>query len=189
MSLSSGGALSRTLRDHKGSDLPLVVARLAPSLGGVFMAAVADVPELFNAALYFVDRNVEQGRGAKTAIEFGDQRLSYADVLASVNRCANALASLGLGLEARVTILLPDSPEFVFCFFGAMKLGAVAVPTNTLLKPHDYRYMLEDSRSRLLVVSTSLWPSIEPILRDVHHLSTIAVVDDAGTGMPSNAPL
>jgi benzoate-CoA ligase family protein len=153
------------------------------------MAAVADVPELFNAALHFVDRNVELGRGAKTAIECGDQRLTYADVLANVNRCANALGSLGLGLEARVTVLLPDCPEFVACFFGAMKLGAVAIPTNTLLKPHDYRYMLEDSRSRLLVVSTSLWPSIEPILRDLHHVSAIAVIDDMGAGVPANAPL
>ena len=95
------------------------------------MAAVADVPELFNAALHFVDRNVDLGRGAKIAIECGDERLSYGDVRANVNRCANALVSLGLGLEQRVTVLLPDCPEFVYCFFGAMKLGAVAVPTNT----------------------------------------------------------
>ncbi len=153
------------------------------------MAAVADVPDTFNAAQYFVDRNVELGRGAKTAVEFGEQSLSYADVLAGVNRCANALVSLGLGLEQRVTILLPDSPEFVYCFFGAMKLGAVAIPTNTLLKPHDYRYMLEDSRARLLVVSTSLWPSVEPILADMRCLQAVLVVDDAGTGLPAGAPI
>ncbi|MBV8282097.1 MAG: benzoate-CoA ligase family protein, partial [Candidatus Eremiobacteraeota bacterium] len=149
------------------------------------MAAVADVPERFNAALHFVDRNVERGRARKVAVEFGDQRLTYGDVLGGVNRCANALASLGATLEQRVTILLPDCPDFIHCFFGAMKLGAVAVPTNTLLKPHDYRYMLEDSRARMLVVSTSLWPSIEPILPELHHLQVIAVVDDTGRGMPS----
>jgi len=153
------------------------------------MAAVADVPELFNAALHFVDRNVDLGRGAKIAIEFGDERLSYGDVRANVNRCANALVSLGLGLEQRVTVLLPDCPEFVYCFFGAMKLGAVGVPTNTLLKPNDYRYMLEDSRARVLVVSTSLWPAVEPILKDLHHLSVIAIVDDAGTGLPSDTTI
>ena len=148
------------------------------------MAAVANVPELFNAAVHFVDRNVELGRGAKVAIECGERRLTYADVLADVNRCAGALASLGLGQEQRVTVLLPDCPEFVSCFFGAMKLGAVSIPTNTLLKPHDYRYMLEDSRARLLVVSTSLWPSVEPILKELHFLATVAVVDDTGSGMP-----
>ena len=148
------------------------------------MAAVADVPELFNAAVHFVDRNVELGRGAKVAIECGEARLTYDAVLAGVNRCAGALASLGLGQEQRASVLLPDCPEFVSCFFGAMKLGAVSIPTNTLLKPHDYRYMLEDSRAALLVVSTSLWPSVEPILNDLHHLRAIAVVDDAGRGLP-----
>jgi len=148
------------------------------------MAAMADVPELFNAAVHFVDRNVELGRGAKVAIECGDQRLSYDAVLAGVNRCAGALASLGLGLEQRVSVLLPDCPEFVSCFFGAMKLGAVSIPTNTLLKPHDYCYMLEDSRAALLVASTSLWPSVEPILNELHYLRAIAVVDDAGRGLP-----
>jgi len=148
------------------------------------MAAIADVPELFNAAVHFVDRNVELGRGAKVAIECGERLLTYADVLADVNRCAHSLASLGLVLEQRVSVLLPDCPEFVSCFFGAMKLGAVSIPTNTLLKPHDYLYMLEDSRARLLVVSTSLWPSIEPILKDLHYVHAIAVVDDSGSGLP-----
>ncbi|MBV8170336.1 MAG: benzoate-CoA ligase family protein [Candidatus Eremiobacteraeota bacterium] len=153
------------------------------------MAAVAHVPESFNAAQYFVDRNVEQGRAGKVAVEFGERRLTYGDVLAGVNRCANALGSLGLGLEQRVTILLPDCPDFISCFFGAMKLGAIAVPTNTLLKPHDYRYMLEDSRARVLVVSTALWPSVAPIVGELHHLSVVAIVDDARTGMPAGAPV
>jgi len=153
------------------------------------MAAVAQVPDAFNAAQHFVDRNVEQGRAGKVAVECGDQRLTYGDVLASVNRCANALVSLGITPEQRVTLLLPDCPDFIHCFFGAMKTGAIAVPSNTLLKPHDYRYMLEDSRARVLVVSTSLWQSVAPIVRDLRYLSVVAVVDDAGTGMPEDAPV
>jgi benzoate-CoA ligase family protein len=150
------------------------------------MAGVADVPELFNAASHFVDRNVELGRAGRIAVECGDRRLTYGDVLEGVNRTANLFISLGVQVEQRVAMLLPDCPEFIDCFFGAMKIGAVSVPTNTLLKPHDYRFMLEDSRARALVVSTSLWSSIEPIIDDLHHLAVIAVVDDAGTGMPGD---
>jgi len=148
------------------------------------MAAVTDVPATFNAASYFVDRNVELGRGAKVAIEAGARRLTYEDVRALVNRCANALQSLGVGIEQRVLLLLPDSPELVAAFFGAMKIGAIPVPTNTLLRPPDYRYMLEDSRARVLVVATSLWPSIAPIIDDARWLRTVVVVDDGGTGAP-----
>jgi benzoate-CoA ligase family protein len=150
------------------------------------MADVADVPDIFNAATYFVDRNVELGRGDKVALEFGDQALTYEHVRRSVNACAGALRALGLDLEQRVTTLLPDCPEFVYAFFGAMKIGAVPIPTNTLLKPHDYRYMLEDSRSSALIVSTSLWPSVEPVLADLRQLRVIAIVDDAGTGVPKS---
>jgi benzoate-CoA ligase family protein len=151
------------------------------------MAATADVPAIFNAASYFVDRNVELGRGLKTATECGDRKLCYEDIRQLVNRCGNALASLGVTLEQRVTLLLPDSPDFVTTFFGAMKIGAIPIPTNTLLKAADYRYMLEDSRSRVLVVATSLWPSVEPIIAALPWLRTILVVDDAGTGMPAVA--
>jgi benzoate-CoA ligase len=153
------------------------------------VAAVADVPDIFNAATYFVDRNVERGRGSHTAIEFGEQARSYEQVRSSVNACANMLRELGLELEQRATILLPDCPEFVYAFFGSMKAGAVCIPTNTLLKPHDYLYMLEDSRSRVLIVSTSLWPSVEPILAELHHLKVIAFVDDVGKGLPKTGAI
>ena len=55
-----------------------------------------------------------------------------------------------------MAILLPDSPECVFAFFGAIKIGAVAIPLNTLLKSPDYEYLLNDSRARVLVIAASL---------------------------------
>ncbi len=148
------------------------------------MAAIAGVHAIFNAASYFIDRNVEFGRGSKVAIVCGGRLLTYEDVRKLVNSYGNALASRGLDLQQRTMLLLPDSPEFVAAFFGAMKIGAIPIPVNTLLRPPDYRYMLEDSRARVLVVATSLWPSVEPILKETSWLRTIAVVDDAGTGLP-----
>ena len=55
-------------------------------------------------------------------------------------------------------MLLPDTPEFLYCFFGAIKIGAVAVPTNTLLKPHEYEYLLNDTHARIAIVSEILLP-------------------------------
>ncbi len=148
------------------------------------MAAVTNVPAVFNAASYFVDRNVERGRGGTTAIEAGNRILSYEDVRLLVNRCGNVLRELGVRIEDRVTLVLPDSPEFVAAFFGAIKVGAVAVPTNTSLRPADYAYMLDDSRAGVLLTATSLWPSIEPIASDATWLHTVALVDDATAGLP-----
>jgi benzoate-CoA ligase len=133
------------------------------------------VPEWFNAATYFVDRNLDEGRGEKTAIVCADTELTYRQVAEAVNRTGNALLHIDVEMENRVMLLMLDSPELVFCFFGAIKIGAVPVPVNTLLKPHDYRYLLHDSRARVLVVSRELLPSVESILDDCPHLWHVVV--------------
>ena len=73
-----------------------------------------------------------------------------------MNRLGNVLRGLGVRIEERVAMLLPDSPEWAFAFFGAMKIGAVAVPMNTMLTPKDYAYLLNDCRARVLIVHASL---------------------------------
>src|SRR5690349_21127371 len=106
------------------------------------------VPDQFNAAQYFVDRNLEEGRAHRTAILHGEESLTYSQVAEGVNRTGNALRDLGVEMENRVLLVLLDCPELVYCFFGAMKIGAVPVPVNTLLTADDYHYMLNDSRAR-----------------------------------------
>ncbi|HEV8523492.1 MAG TPA: AMP-binding protein, partial [Terriglobales bacterium] len=89
------------------------------------MSAVS-LPEQFNVAAYFVDRNLEEGRGPKVAIECGDERVTYSQLAERTNRLGNALRTLGMRPEERVMLLLPDVPEFLYSFFGAIKIGAIA---------------------------------------------------------------
>jgi len=127
-------------------------------------AAALGIPERFNAATYFVDRHVREGRGARVAIACGDERVTYAQLLDRVNRCGSALIEhLGVRREERIALLLLDGPAFFYAFFGAIKAGAVPIPTNTLWKSADYRYLLNDSRARVLVVSEELLPKIREI--------------------------
>ena len=139
------------------------------------------IPETFNVATAYVDANVEAGRGAETAFFYLDERITYQDVLENVNRTGNALQSLGVDVEQRVALLLLDCPEFVYSFFGAIKIGAVAVPMNTLLRPADYRYLLHDSRARVVIVNEALLPQIDAIRDDLPYLQHIVVVGNAGT--------
>jgi non-ribosomal peptide synthetase component E (peptide arylation enzyme) len=106
------------------------------------------LPDEFNAAAYFIDRHIAQGRGAKVAIECGDIQISYCQLLERVNQLGNGLRNLGVRIEERVLLLLLDTPEFAISFFGAIKIGAIPVPVNTLLKPADYTYLLNNSRAR-----------------------------------------
>src|SRR5580765_7649163 len=121
------------------------------------------IPETFNAATHFVDRHVATGRGAHVAIECGDARVTYDDVLRNVNGAGNALRRLGVRPEERVLLLLLDGPEFVYSFFGAIKIGAVPIPLNTLWKPGDYQHVIRDSRAGVLIASAELLPLIESI--------------------------
>ena len=135
------------------------------------------LPETFNVATYFVDRNVLEGRARRTAIECGDERISYQQLLERTNRAGNALRRLGVRREERVLLLLEDTPDFLYSFFGTIKIGAVAVPTNTLLKPHEYEYLLNDTRAGVVLVSEALLPQLRSIPRErLEHLRAIAVV-------------
>lgn len=141
------------------------------------------LPEEFNAAEYFVDRHMREGRGGKIAIECGDLRVTYAQVFALVNQVGNALKKIGVRIEERVLLLLLDTPEFAACFFGAIKIGAVPVPVNTLLKPADYVYFLNDSRARVAILAEPLLPLLQDIPRsDLRYLERIVVV---GNGAPA----
>ena len=139
------------------------------------------IPDVFNAASYFIDRHLHEGRGEKIAIEAvtekEDVRVSYRELGEKVNRFGNALRQLNVRIEERVLLLLLDGPEFAASFFGAIKIGAVPVPVNTLLKPADYRYILNNSRARLAVVSESLYPQLQAIpVEQLRYLQRIIVL-------------
>ncbi|MGO4881825.1 MAG: benzoate-CoA ligase family protein [Bryobacteraceae bacterium] len=106
--------------------------------------------EQFNLASYFVDRHIREGRGGRLAIVCEGARYTYADIAAQVNQAGNALRRAGVERGDRVLIVLPDSPEFVAAFFGAMKIGAVAVPASTSLRPADYAYLAQESQAKIV---------------------------------------
>jgi benzoate-CoA ligase family protein len=137
------------------------------------------LPHEFNAAGYFIDRHMRDGRSANLAIECGDRKVTYGDLFVSVNQVGNALKDLGVRMEERVFLLLLDSPEFAAIFFGAIKIGAVPVPVNTLLKSADYKYLLNNCRARVAIVSDSLLHLLQEIPRnELRFLERIVGVGD-----------
>src|ERR1700686_1495340 len=138
------------------------------------------LPEEFNAASYFVDRHIAEGRGQKIAIECEDRRITYSQLAESVNRVGNALRQLDVRPEERVFLLLLDTPEFAASFFAAIKIGAVPVPVNTLLKPADYEFLLNNSRARVVIASDSLFSNLQAIPKtQLRYVETFIVVGGA----------
>lgn len=143
------------------------------------------LPEQLNAAVALVDSHLDAGRGDKVAILCGDRAVTYRDLYHGVNRAGNAFKHLGVRMEERVVILAPDCPEWVFAFFGAMKIGAVAVPLNTMLLPKDYAYLLGDSRARVAVVDASLLDRVTPIRDRLKCLEHVLVIGGEAPGCAS----
>jgi len=135
-----------------------------------------EFPELFNMADYFLYHNLEEGRENKVCLYFRDQTYTYGDAARWSNRVGNALRELGVGIEDRVLIILPDCPEFVWTWFGAARIGAVITMVNPLLPADDYRYYLEYTRARAVIAHESLLDPIIEALPDANHLRAIIVV-------------
>ena len=150
------------------------------------------VPDRFNATSYFVDRHLSEGRGDKVAIDCGDVCVTYRQLHHSVNQVGHAFREgLGVRPEERIVLLLLDTPEFFYSFFGAIKIGAVPVPISTLWKSTDYEYVLNDSRARVVIVSEPLLHNIRGILGDrAPHVRHVVVVGEpaAADTITSAAP-
>jgi len=139
------------------------------------MNAAETLAAQFNVATHFVDRNVAEGRAAQPAFHCEDRVLTYGDVQDLTNRTGNALRELGVGMEDRVLMACLDAPEFLGTFWGAIKIGAVPIPTNTLMRTSDYLYFLDDSRAKVAVVSAPLLAEVGPALGQARHLQHVLV--------------
>ncbi|WP_238980643.1 AMP-binding protein [Geobacillus sp. YHL] len=100
---------------------------------------------LYNAAGVFIDHNVQGGLGKKTAIYYRDEQISYRELQEKVNQTGNMLRRLGYRIEDRLVMICHDTPEFIYTFFGAIKIGAVPIPVNTMMQPSDYEYFLNQA--------------------------------------------
>ncbi|HSE97597.1 MAG TPA: AMP-binding protein, partial [Blastocatellia bacterium] len=100
-------------------------------------------PEQFNMAAYFLDDRIKEGMGKRTAILYRDDRYTYNEVRQMANRCGNAFLSLGIEMEDRILMVLPDSIEFVATWFGGAKIGSVITMVNIILPTVDYEYYLD----------------------------------------------
>jgi benzoate-CoA ligase family protein len=133
------------------------------------------VPRDYNAAVDFLDRHVAEGRGDRIAVIDDRGSFSYAALTERAHRAGNALRELGVMPEQRVAMCMLDSVDFPAVFFGAIAIGAVPVPLNTLLTTKDYAFMLRDSRARVLVVSEALHAKLAPAIEESPDLRAVIV--------------
>lgn len=124
-----------------------------------------------NAATYFLDRNVEAGRGEDVALYYLDQSTSYSQLLDLACRAGNLFLNSGIDYENRVVIILPDSPIHVVALLGLIRIGAVPVTLSTRLSPDDYLYVFADCRPKGLVIGQEHVYVMESVRRQLEENS------------------
>jgi 4-hydroxybenzoate-CoA ligase len=129
----------------------------------------------YNAVTWLLDRNVDEGRGAKLAFTDTVSELSYGDLQTQSRRLANLLRRLGVRREERVAMIMLDTIDFPIVFLGAIRAGIVPVPLNTLLTSEQYTYVLADCRARVLFISEALLPVVKDMVVRMPDLEHVVV--------------
>jgi 4-hydroxybenzoate-CoA ligase len=130
----------------------------------------------YNAVTWLLDRNVDEGRGAKLAFTDTVSELTYGELQRQTRRVANMLRRLGVRREERVAMVMLDTVDFPSVFLGAIRAGIVPVPLNTLLTSDQYAYILADCRARVLFISEALLPVVNDTVGRLPDLEHVVVV-------------
>jgi acetyl-CoA synthetase len=134
-----------------------------------------DVPEYFNIGTACTDAHLGtpvEGRVAMIVEDdaLGTSSITYGELAQRTSRFAQLLLQLGVKAGDRVLVRLPNSIDYPTAFLGAMKRGAIAVPTSTLLTPDEVRYLVEDSGAAAMVIDAAAWASMAPRLEGAGNL-------------------
>lgn len=114
-----------------------------------------------------------------TALLFFGRRIPYAELDQLATRFANALAGLGVRKGDRVALMLPNIPQMVIAYYGALRLGAIAVATNPLYHEHELEVQLKDSGTETLVAVDMFHPVVSRAIPNtrVKHLVLCGIKD------------
>ena len=110
--------------------------------------------------------------------EADGRKFSYRQFQAAVDRAAAMLVSLNIGKGDVVSLLMPNSAEYIIGYFACWKLGALAGPVNSLLKEHEIEFVMNNSEAKAILVSSELRDRIERIKGQLPHLKSVILFDD-----------
>ena len=104
-----------------------------------------EIPEKLNMARLVVDFWAQHGRGQDVAIYYKDQQITYRDLKDMTDRFANAMHRFGISKGDTYLIRTPNQPEYMVSFLGGQKIGAVPIPTSTMLRESELEHIINNS--------------------------------------------
>lgn len=143
-----------------------------------------EVPEYFNIGVACTDRHLgtDQQHHIAMIVEddvLGAASITFLELAQKTDQFAQVLRDLGVAPGDRVLIRLPNSLDYPIAFLGAMKTGAIAVPTSTLLTAEEVAYLAKDSAATVLVTDATAWYAMADALVDMPTLKHVLLSQTA----------
>jgi 2-aminobenzoate-CoA ligase len=147
----------------------------------IFPLPEVRLPRRLNLAEHGLDRHVAEGRGAKPALLYGDQVVTFAALRRDVNRLANGLRALGIEKNDRVIVRSANRPEFIASCYACWRIGAIPVLVNHMLKTDEIVYRGLDSAARAAIVDAESWDEMDKAQKEMK-LEHVVVFGDCIPG-------
>jgi acetyl-CoA synthetase len=133
------------------------------------------IPKHFNIGAACTDRHLNTPVADSIAMiveddVFGTSQITFAELAKRTDKFSQLLRNLDVAFGERVLVRLPNSLDYPTAFLGAMKRGAIAVPTSTLLTPEEVAYLARDSGATVLVTDKPAWVQLQSHLQDLPNL-------------------
>ena len=127
---------------------------------------VWNIPAHFNIGAACTDRHLGTPQADNIAMiveddSRGTAQITFSELAQKTDQFAQLLRNLDVKVGDRVLIRLPNSLDYPIAFLGAMKMGAIAVPTSTLLTAEEVAYLAKDSGATVLVSDHTAWQNME----------------------------
>ena len=116
--------------------------------------------------------------GGKKGLMYEGTTYTYQEMNHKINQVAHGLHKLGIVKGSRIGLFLSNCPEYIFTYFGVIKLGGINVPVNTFLSSDEVRFILKDCEISVVVTDRKLYGILEPVLPELPQLKHIVLVDD-----------
>ncbi|MDQ2744085.1 MAG: long-chain fatty acid--CoA ligase [Chloroflexota bacterium] len=120
----------------------------------------------------------------RVATIFHHAKVTYGDMWRQIERFATGLRELGVQPGDRVAVMLPNLPQYLVAFFGALRAGAVVVPTNPLYTQHELEYQLADAGATVIVTLDQLFWRVQAALPSTEIRAVI--LTDVGAALPTH---
>lgn len=142
-----------------------------------------DIPEYFNIGAACTDAHLKSATAERVAMiveddSLGASTITFRQLAERTSQFCQLLRHLDVEVGARVLIRLPNSLDYPTAFLGAMKHGAISVPTSTLLVAEEVGYLVEDSGASVLVTHKSMWPALRENLESVPSLKHVILAGE-----------